>query len=395
MNNKISWIKRDLIGFSLTSLFNDLSHEMTTSLLPIFVEGMVGPAAPLALGVIMGCADAIATVMKLVSGMLVNYVRSFKPILLIGYALTPLCVGLIGMTHHIWQILVLQSIAWMGRGLREPMRDVWITNIAAPADYGKTFGLQRAFDTIGAILGPSLAFFLIGRLSLRSSFFIAFIPGLFSVLSLLLLTSNYIRQVVATEYRNWRSQLTSLPAPFKRFLIVMFIFGIGNFHKSLLIYQAHAVFLGQGSSNVIATGFAIGLYILFNCMRACAEFSIGFLSDYVSRTKLLAWFGFGLFAIVNVGLISATSNLLWWLIIFITGGISIGTVTSLEKSHAAQLLPAPVQGIGFGLLQSVDGIGDLLSSVVVGAIWTYISPEIAFMYAVTLSIIAMVLLLRK
>lgn len=393
---KNTWITKDLIGFSLTSLFNDFNHEMTTSLLPTFVEQLIGPAnTPIALGLIMGFADAASTFMKLLSGWLADHIKYFKPVLIIGYTITPVFVCLIGTATHIWQVFIYQTLAWMGRGLREPIRDVWLANISSANNYGKVFGFERAFDTIGAIAGPTLAFFTIKLWTIKYNFFIAFIPGFISILTIIFLTSNYKRPIRNTELNtNWKNQISNLPSNFKYFVFIMFIFGIANFNKTLLIFRAQEMLLGSSSSSIIATGIAISLYILFNVIRSIAEFSIGSLSDYINRKILLSFFGFGTFALTTVILVFAKTQILLWIIIFICAGFSAGTVSSVEKSYAAQLLPENTRGTGFGFLQSIDGVGDLLSSVIVGGLWSFISPEIAFIYSTILSILSSVLLFR-
>lgn len=391
---KNTWITKDLIGFSLTSLFNDFNHEMTTSLLPAFIEQIIGPLnTPIALGLIMGFADSASTFMKLLSGWLADHIKYFKPILIIGYTITPVFVCLIGTATHIWQVFIYQTLAWMGRGLREPIRDVWLANISTANNYGKVFGFERAFDTIGAIAGPTLAFFTIKLFALKYNFFIAFIPGFISILTIIFLTSNYKRPTTKTETNiDLKNQILNLPFDFKYFVFTMFIFGIANFNKTLLIYRAQEMLLGSSNSSIISAGMAISLYILFNVIRAISEFGIGALSDYINRKILLAFFGFGVFALTTFILIFVKTQILLWIIIFICAGLSAGTISSIEKSYAAQLLPANIRGTGFGFLQSVDGLGDLLSSAIVGGLWSFISPEIAFIYSTILSIISLILL---
>lgn len=144
---------------------------MTTALLPAFVMQIAGPAyGPVALGLIIGIADALSTCMKLISGFLADRIRFFKPLVVIGYAITPLFVGFIGTAQYVWQIGAYQSVAWLGRGLREPLRDVWLSKISSSHYYGRIFGIERAADTLGAIAGPATAFFILKIMPLPSAF---------------------------------------------------------------------------------------------------------------------------------------------------------------------------------------------------------------------------------
>ncbi len=395
MIKKFSWLKKDLIGISLTSLFNDFNYEMTTAILPTFIQQFTGKSsAPVVIGIIMGFADAGSMVMKLLSGWLSNHIKYFKPILIIGYSITPICTSLLGTATKIWHIFTFQVIAWMGRGLRDPIKDVWLSNISNSKDYGKVYGFERSMDTIGAIAGPLLAFFTIKIFSIRSNFFISFIPGIISIITVIFLTSNYKQNRYSIPKINLGKQIIRLPSTFKYFSFVMFIFGIANFNRTLLIYRAQEMLLGQLNSSIIATGSAILFYVLFNFIRSISEIGMGSLSDYINKKILLGFFGFGSFFITIFTLLFAKTHIILWILIFITAGISTGTITAVEKSYCAELLPENMRGIGFGFIQSIDGLGDLLSSAIVGGLWSYISAEVSFIYSLILTLLAFILILN-
>jgi len=334
-----------------------------------------------------------SSIIKFYSGLITDKINKYKPILIFAYAITPISSGLIGTSKYVWQILIYKSLGWMSKGLREPMRDKWITQIISSKHYGKAFGFVRALDTVGAIIGPLIAYFSLKIFTLNHVFFIAFIPGFFSVLSLFFLThENKIHEKVSYCF-NWKRQLKELPQKFRYFVIIMFIFGIGNFNKMLIIFRAQEILSGKTNSYLVATGWAILLYTFFNIIRAISEYAIGTLSDYINRKNLLAILGFGLFGISSLLQIIPTYAITLWLFIFLFAGISTGTVKALEKAYSASLLTENVRGTGFGILQMADGIGDLISSLVVGTLWTAVSPASGFLYAVLLSAISMVLLL--
>lgn len=362
--------------------------------MPAFVTQLIGSGtAPFMLGIIAGLADATATIMKLVSGWIAQRIYFYKPILIFGYILTPLFVGLIGTARYIWQVALYQIIAWMGKGLREPVRDVWLANVSSAKNYGKIFGMQRAFDSIGAVLGPLIAFYLVRELPVGMCFYFAFVPGFISVAVLIVVTTNYKNILFQERYVHWRSQMKVLPESFINFLSALFIFSIGNFNRTLLVLRAQHMLLGQETSWILATSVSIALYSLLNAIRASAEFGMGALSDYFNRKILLAICGFGFFAIVNGLLLYTSVHLFVWIAIFVIAGISLGTVTSLEKSLAANLLSPSLRGIGFGLQQSLNGVGNLISGLVVGGLWSFFTPESAFFYALVTSVVSCVLLL--
>ena len=155
-----SWLNKNMIGFCSASFFGDWCHEMTTGILPMFVAQLVGSTyAPIAVGTIQGFADASATITKLLSGWLADRVPYYKPFLIVGYGLAGIFLALIGTAHSIIAVFVYKVGAWFVKGIREPMRDTWIAKIVPPVLYGRAFGLQRAWDTLGALIGPLTVFF--------------------------------------------------------------------------------------------------------------------------------------------------------------------------------------------------------------------------------------------
>ena len=390
-----SWLNKNMIGFCSASFFGDWCHEMTTGILPMFVAQLVGSTyAPIAVGTIQGFADASATITKLLSGWLADRVPYYKPFLIVGYGLAGIFLALIGTAHSIIAVFVYKVGAWFVKGIREPMRDTWIAKIVPPVLYGRAFGLQRAWDTLGALIGPLTVFFLLKlNISLSFIFFLAAIPGLFSVLSIIFLTQEEKREVSTKHPLHFIDHVKKLSPEFISFVWIMFIFGVGNFNQALLIYRVQQLW-GYEHSAIIATAQGVLLYAFFNIIRACTEFGMGTLSDYVDRKKLLAIFGFGFFGITALGFMVQTISLYYWLLFFGCAGISAGTVKALEKAHAAFILPEEVRGTGMGLLQSADGVGDLVSSIVVGSLWSVITPSVGLIYAAVVSFVAMVLLIR-
>jgi len=391
-----SWLNRNIIGFCSASFFGDWCHEMSTAILPMFVAQLVGPFyAPLALGFIQGFSDAVATIAKLFSGWLAGRVPFYKPFLIVGYALVGIFLPLIGTAQSVVAILLYKISAWFGRGLREPMRDTWLASVVPAALYGRAFGLQRSWDTLGALIGPIITFVLLRmNYALSSIFFIAAIPGLCAVLSIALITTEDEREYHHDGESTFFGKVKQLPSEFIFFLGVMFLFGCGNFNSALLIYRVQELF-GYQHSAIVATVHGVALYAFFNIVRAISEFGVGTLSDYVNRRMLLAILGFGAFGITALGFMLSTTSILFWLLCFGCAGLSAGTVKVLEKAYVSYMLPDHLRGVGLGVLQSVDGIGDLLSSVIVGLLWSWGSPIIGLTYAAVLSFMAMILLIVK
>jgi MFS family permease len=139
---------------------------------------------------------------------------------------------------------------------------------------------------------------------------------------------------------------------------------------------------------VIAGSIAVFLYTIRNVAQAIADYTVGSISDKIGKKILLAFVGFFLFGVVSIGFIYTTTNFYYFMILFILSGISAAGYTALEKAYAADLLPPHIRGTGYGVLNTIDGIGDFISSFVVGTIWVLISPNLAFIYSATISFVA-------
>jgi len=386
------WLNRNVAAMGFTSLFSDASHEMATSALPSFLIELVGAAtAPQLLGLISGLSDALSSFVKTFSGWLSDRLHKRKHLIVLGYFLTGLFVGIIGFARDWLEMFVYRVLAWMGRGVREPPRDALLADSVDEKFYGHAFGFHRAMDTLGAIIGPLLAFLLISSINLRNIFFLSLIPGSIAVLIIAVGVKEEARKV--QEHRSLFWHVRSLPKDFKVFLFIMFVFGIANFHRTLLLLRVQEI-LTPINGVIVAAGVSILLYTIRNVAQAFADYGIGALSDKVGRKRLLAFFGFFLFGITSLGFVYVTTNVFYFILLFVLSGVSAATYTALEKAYAADLLPSSLRGTGYGILQTLDGIGDFISSFVVGTIWIWVSPEISFVYAAFLSFTSSLLLLR-
>ena len=375
----------------LTSFFSDTSHEMTTAVLPTFLVGLVGNAlAPQILGIISGLSDAAASFVKIFSGWISDKIKKRKGLIVIGYTATGFFAGLTGFATHWIGALFYRTFAWVGRGLREPPRDALIADSVSPAYYGRAFGFHRAMDTLGAIAGPLFVSLALAHFGVKNIFLFSFIPGVLAVITIALLTKEKSDDNKQQSRRFWKD-VTSLPSSFRFFLLVMFIFGIGNFNRTLLLLRAQNV-LTPIAGLAIAGGLSVLLYALRNIFQAIADYAVGYLSDFLGRKLLLAFLGFFVFGLMSLGFAFPIPALWFFILLFALSGISAATYTALEKAYAADLLPSHLRGTGYGILQTIDGVGDFISSFTVGFLWSAVSPASGFIYAAVLSVGAAVLL---
>jgi len=384
------WLNRNVAAMGFTSLFSDTSHEMATATLPAFLTELVGASAPQLLGLITGLSDASSSFVKTFSGWLSDRLKKRKSLMILGYFLTGLFVGTIGFARNWIEVLIYRVLGWIGRGTREPPRDALLADSVDKRFYGHAFGFHRAMDTLGAIIGPLIAFFFIPLVGFRNIFFLSFIPGALAVL----IIAIGVKEKVKKGKHNIKSficHIKSLPKEFQAFLFIMFIFGIGNFNRTLLLLRVQEV-LSPTVGIVVAGSMAVLFYTIRNIAQAVADYGVGSLSDKIGK-KIPLLLGFFLFGIMSLGFIYSSTNIFYFILLFAISGISAAAYTALEKAYAADLLSSNIRGTGYGILQTIDGIGDFISSFVVGTLWVVLSPGIAFVYSAVFSFIASFLLL--
>lgn len=379
------WLGRNVLAIGMLSLFSDMGHELTTAVLPLFLATFGGGAA--ALGVIEGVADASSSLMKMWMASYSDKIGKRKPIIAIGYLVTAL-MGSFAFVTRWWELVVIRTIAWIGRGARGPLRDALLSESVGPEAHGRAFGFEGAMDTLGAVLGPLIALSLLGLLSLRHIFLISFIPGLIAF-SIAVFWLKDLPRAPQPHLRLWNS-IRMLPRGFWRFVIPVGVFGLGNFAHTLLVLRAVEVFrpvYGTTTANRIG----VALYIFHNVVYALVSYPAGAYGDRRSKRKLLI-VGYLLFGLLAFLLIAPIRAIVLWPVIFLLAGAYIGIVDSMERALAADLLPLTQRGTGFGVLASVNSIGDLVSSIVVGLLWNRMSIGAGAIYAALLTVLGGLLL---
>jgi MFS family permease len=379
--SKNKWLNRNIFAMGLTSFFSDFGHEMATAILPAFLVSVGGSAA--LLGLIEGIADASISGMKLLSGWYSDYIGKRKPFAMIGYFLTAIGVGSLSLALSWPHVLISRVVAWLGRGTREPPRDALLVDSTKPQFYGRVFGFHRAMDTLGAIAGPAIAIILIKSLALRSIFLIALIPSALAFLTVVLLVRE-VRSSGQEAKPHLFASIRGLPRDFRLFLVAVGTFGLGNFADSLLILRATEM-LSPVKGAIAAVSLAVLLYTIHNVLYAAASFPIGVVAERFGKKTILA-FGYLLTGISVIGFIFNTGNLAYLGLFFVLAGVAIAITDALERTVAADLLPENLRGTGYGTLATVNGVGDFVSSSLVGFLWSAVSPLVGFGYSAVLTI---------
>ena len=381
------WLNRNVVGLAVNRFLSDLGHEAGTSVLPLFLAAIGAPAA--ALGWIEGVADALSSFTQLLGGQIGDRVERRKPWATGGYLLTGVTTGLYGLFAWWPWILVVRSLGWAGRGLRSPLHDSLLTDSVPAAARGRAFGFDEAADTAGAVAGPLAALAIVGfapggaggLTSFNVIFWLAAIPGILAALSIVALVSERPHPVL--KETSFGGALRLLPHSYRRYVAGVFVYGCGDFsHTMLILYTVQALTprYGQG-----AAAIAIELYALHNVLYAVGSYPVGALADrYGKRGFLIA--AYALAAAMNFILILAAPSIITLVVVFILAGAGYALQQSLERAIAADLTPVEVRSTGFGVLAAANGVGDLVSSAIVGTLWTAVSPPAAFAYALVMTI---------
>ena len=350
---------------------------MVFAVLPLFIT--VGLGAPaLAVGIVEGVADGSSAVVKLWSGWYSDRIAWRKKLAAGGYGTTVFGLALLIAVTSWPQVIVARALAWMGRGLRQPIRSAMLAGSVPKSDLGKAFGFHEALDTAGALLGPAMAFILLATgQGFHTVFAVALVPGILAVTFFATLTRD--PRPHRTEPVSMR---VPLPSPFWRLISAVAVFGVGNFATAFFTLRAAAM-LQPELSRPAALSAAVGFYLAHNAVGAAVSFPAGWLADRIGKAPVLASAYLAFAAACLVGVLGHGWLAVGLLALFV--GAQNPVVSGVESSLTSTIVDERRLGTAFGILNAVNGVGDLASSVVAGVLWTFVSPAAAFGFGAMLS----------
>ena len=375
------WLNRTVVGIGLASLFSDWGHESATAILPAFLATL-GAGAAAWLGLIEGVADGLSSFAKLGSGFYTDQLPRRKPIAVAGYVVTALGTAAFALATAAWHVLFARAAAWLGRGVRTPVRKALLAAAVDRSTYGRAFGFERAMDTLGAIVGPLSALGLLAAFHhhYRLVFLLTLVPSLLA--AALIAFAVRERERAPVPHASFGQRLRALPAAYRRFLVAVGLFGAGAFAHSMLILLATER-LTPTLGAAWAASVGVGLYVLHNVCYAAFSYGGGVLADRFPKRGLLAG-GYALAVLMALGIIFLPAGIAPLALVFVLGGVQVAVEETLEDSFCAELVPETQHGMAFGVLATVNGAGDFLSSVIVGALWSAFGFQWAFAYSAVL-----------
>ena len=370
----------DVLKLGLVSFLTDLSSEMIFSVFAIFFTTIAGASAAL-LGLVEGLADLSASSLNYYAGWLSDRFGKRKIFALAGYGFSTLAKVILLFSSSITGLTVFRVIERLGKGFRGPPRDAWLSAVADKDSRGYAFGVHKALDKSGAVLGPLVAYGLLvwlgdGASTYQILFWVALVPAVLGVVAL-----SLVKDQPAPERprENMLQTWQSLSPGFKRYLISAGIFSLAYFSFGFLMLRAHSV------------GFSVKdtvlLYAMFNIACVIAAPLIGKLSDRVGRPKMIM-LGYATYLVMSLGFAFASTQ--WAIVVlFILYGVFYAIDEAQNKAFIADL-EAERRASAIGLYNFVTGAIYLPASLIAGALWL-INPASAFLLAAGLAFVALVI----
>ncbi|HSL53791.1 MAG TPA: MFS transporter [Pyrinomonadaceae bacterium] len=384
-------LPRNVFAIGLVSLLNDASSEIIYPLLPIFLATSLGASAR-AIGTIEGLAESISSLLKLFAGYLSDRLAKRKLLVVAGYSVAGLARPLLAFAQTWTQVLAIRLTDRVGKGIRTAPRDAMIADTVRVEQRGLAFGFHRAMDHGGAVIGPLLGYLLVilfvanakspttGEFS--KIFLAASVPALIAVLVAIFFMRESPRHVPAgTEIK--KLSLRGFDSNFKRFLLVLALFTLSNSSDSFLILRA----MDSG----VSVALIPLLWAAHHGMKVLSSLLGGDLSDRLGRKRLIVA-GWVLYAAVYAGFAFATHQASLW-VLFLVYGIYFGLAEGAEKALVADLVRPEQRGTAYGLYNLAFGVTVFPASFLMGMIWDWKGPTVAFLVSAFMGATAAMLLL--
>jgi MFS family permease len=368
----------DVIKLGAVSFLADVSSEAIFSVFSIVFTTIVGASAAL-LGIVEGAADLSASSLDYVSGWVSDKTGKRKSLAVIGYAFSAAAKFFLIIASSAASLASFRVVERLGKSLRGPPRDAWLADVASEGNRGYSYGVHKAMDKAGAVVGPILAFFLLEWLGENRYAFKVLFVGVAIVAALAVVVLVPMREPpgAAHERDNIFKSWSVLSPGFKLFLVPASIFSLAYFSFSFLLLKAYAV--GFSIADVIL------LYALFNLSFVLLSAPIGALGDRIGRARVIM-LEYLIYAVMSAGFIAATAK--WQVIVlFILFGAFYSIDEAQSKAFIADIEPER-RGTAIGLYNFITGLVYVPASVVAGYLWT-LNPSYTFAVALVTTVTAL------
>jgi len=383
-------IPKGIWALGLVSLFMDTSSELIHSLLPVFLVTTLGAGA-LSVGIIEGIAEATASIVKIFSGSLSDYLGKRKLLAVVGYGLAAVTKPLFPLAGTVGWVFTARFIDRIGKGIRGAPRDALIGDIAPEQLRGACYGLRQSLDTVGAVAGPLLAVLFMALLAndIRAVFWIAVIPAFIAVAILVIgvkepeavRPEGHIRSPIHPR------ELRGVGARYWWLVLIAAVLSVARFSEAFLVLRAENVGL--------ALAFVPLVMVVMSGAYAASSYPAGVLSDRMDRRAVLVA---GLLLLIAADLVLALATGIGLVVVgAVLWGLHMGLTQGLLSAMVADATPARIRGTAFGVFHMVSGIALLAASLIAGLLWDRYGPPATFFagMAFTAMALAGLLVLRR
>jgi MFS family permease len=371
------------LGF--VSMLMDTSSEMIHALLPIYLVTVLGASAT-TVGAIEGIAEATASVTKVFSGALSDWLGKRKLLVVLGYGLAAFTKPIFPLAPSVAWLVTARFIDRIGKGIRGAPRDALLADLAPAHLRGASFGLRQSLDTVGAFIGPLLAIALMWLTAnhFGTVFWVAVVPAFLALAVLIIFVREPVRAGAARVARIplQRRELARLGRPFWLVMLIATVFTLARFSEAFLVLRAQAVGLP-----IMLVPLVL---VVMNVVYSAAAYPAGLASDRHGRLRVLA---IGILMLVAGDLVLALVPGLWGIGAGVAlWGLHMAFTQGLFAAWVADTTPADLRGTAFGLFNLVTGVALLVASVVAGMLWDHIGANATFMVAAGIATVALLAL---
>jgi len=409
-NDQREPLPRNVWVVTLTSFLTDISSEMILNLLPLFLFSVLGVRTSF-IGLIEGVADAVASLVKMTSGWLSDRIRVRKPLAVLGYAVSTIAKPFLYLATSWGAVLGVRFADRVGKGLRTAPRDALIADSIPESRRGMAFGLHRAGDTAGAVVGIGLAIAIIltsqrgaaelSRETFQTVVLISIIPAVLAVITLAfgaqeikpglgIDTKQKSAPLEERKKEKTRGGLLSTNRLFRNYILIMALFTLGNSSDAFLILRAKTT--GLSVVNILA------MMMVFSLIYTIIATPAGALSDKVGRKRVLL-IGWALYVAVYLGFARASAGWHAWVLMALYG-VYYGLTDGVARAFIADMVPSHLRGTAYGILHAVVGLVALPASIIAGVLWQGIGawdglgPSAPFLFGAGAAFLASVALSR-
>jgi len=388
MRRRVFGLNPNVFFLGMVSLLTDVSTEMIFTLVPLFLSNVLGAATTI-VGLVGGVSESADAILRIFSGWFSDRVRKRKLLAILGYSISTLAKPFMYLATSWGSVLAIRFGDRLGKGIRTSPRDALVADSVSAKERGRGFGLHRAMDTTGAVLGLALAAVIIylvqggGPKLIPETYkwivLVGVVPAVLSVLVLLFLVHERKPSPAAQKLPLFRS-VGGFDTRFKLFLAIMAVFTLGNSSDFFVILRAQNL----GSSVI----YVVLMLVLFNITYAVTALPAGVLSDRLGRRRIIA-VGWAIYALVYLGF--ALASELWqvWLL-FACYGVYYGMAEGVARAFVADLVPVEKRGTAYGLYHGVVGVTLLPASLIAGWLWDAVNPAAPFYFGAGLAFLGMV-----